>query len=314
MDNSRRRAAVAKVMAVVFFALALLSVPSMTVLNSSLAESEFPWSNAAEAEAARIAAEEKARVLGQTYAQLSAAADKAEEDADEADEKVEKREKTLKKAKDAAEKATAEEKAEADQKVAEAEESLKKAEQTAEKKRAAAEEAREEADACYQELVEAAMILKEATEAAAQLARADAISDDKITASFSLGERYRGQFNDKMEAIYLRFHMEKDSKVQISTTDAKISITVLDENGNTILTLVPSSTGKGSICSLEECEYTMLVSPMGEEEKNFSIIVMEYYQEDDDEDEEDDDDEFYFDDDDEDFDETEMELLEEFDD
>ena len=302
MDNFRWSA-----MAVALVLTLLLICPALHI-HSASAEGNYSWSTAEEAEAARIAAEEKARTLGQTYAQLSAAADEAEEAVETAEEKVEKWEKRLKSARKSAEKATAEEKEAADQKVAEAEESLAKAQKALEKRTAAAEEARAAADACYQELAEAAMILREATEAATRLSRAEAISDDKIEASFTLGERYRGKFNDKMEAIYLRFLMEKHAKVRVSTTDAKISITVLDEMGNTVLTLVPSSTGNGSVCSLENCNYTFLISPMGEEEKNFSVMVMEIQEEEDDEDEEDDDDDefFEFDDDD----ETEMEIVE----
>lgn len=246
-----------------------------SAIPAARAEDSSPWSTAAEAEAARVAAEEKAKALGQAYMELNEAAEEAEADAETAEKRVKKREKELKAAREAAGKASEAEKAEAERKVAEAEKALKDAGEKAEARKTAALEARQAADALYGELSEAAMALKEATEASVRMARTQAISEDRITASFGLEERYSGRFNDRMEPVYLSFPMEQAAKVRIRTSGASLSISVLDSTGSTVLTLIPSSTAEGSVCRLGEDTYTLLVAPIGEEEKNFSILVSE---------------------------------------
>ena len=233
------------------------------------------WATAAEAEAARAAAEEKARGLAQEYARLNAEAEAAEEIAEEAAEAAEEAAEALEKARKAAEKAEGKARTEAEQKVSEAEKTLRKAESEAEAAAQAAEEARAAAESVNQQLIAAAMELKEATEASVRMARTETVDPSRISGSFRLGEKYSGRFNEKMEPLYVSFEMTKSARVRMSTVDAKVSITVLDAGGNTILTLVPSSSGAGSVCSLEEGKYTLLISPMGEKEKKISVSVTE---------------------------------------
>ena len=157
----------------------------------------------------------------------------------------------------------------------EAEEAAEEAEGTEEEEalKKKAESARAAADAVYQQLAEAAMRLKEATEASVRMAKSEAVDSSRISGSFQLGGQYSGRFNENMEPVYVHFEMTVSSRAHMSTSGAKVSITVLDAGGNTLQTLVPSSGGKGYLFHLEEGEYTFLISPIGTEEKYFTVTV-----------------------------------------
>ena len=115
-----------------------------------------------------------------------------------------------------------------------AEEAAEEAEGTEEEEalKKKAEDARAAADAVYQQLAEAAMRLKEATEASVRMAKSEAVDSNRISGSFQLGERYSGRFNEKMEPVYVHFGMTVSARAHMSTTGAKVSITVLDAEGN----------------------------------------------------------------------------------
>lgn len=226
----------------------------------------IPWKTAEEAEAARVAAEEKAMAAGEIYNKKLEAAEALEEEAAEAEEAAAELEEALEAARTAAE-----------GKLAKAEADWQAAAEAAEKKAAEAEAARLEADAAYQDLVDAAMALKEATEASVRLSKAEAIDDSKILASFTLGETWTGKFNENLDPVYLRFLLDRDAKVRIHTSGSNVGISILNAEGSTILTLVPSSTGQGSLCSLNQGEYTFLVSAIGTS-KNISVTVQEEQQ------------------------------------
>ena len=141
-----------------------------------------------------------------------------------------------------------------------------------------AEEAAEEAEGTEEEealkkKAESAMRLKEATEASVRMAKSEAVDSSRISGSFQLGGQYSGRFNENMEPVYVHFKMTVSSRAHMSTSGAKVSITVLDAGGNTLQTLVPSSGGKGYLFHLEEGEYTFLISPIGTEEKYFTVTV-----------------------------------------
>ena len=258
----------------VFIILAALLFAACAPGPAASAEESSPWATAAEAEAARVQAEETAMACGQIYNELNDAALEAEEAAEEAAADAEEKAAALETARAAAEKADAGAKAAAETKAAEAEAAWQAAKSLAEEKAAEAEAARGKADEAYQQLAEAAMTLKEATEASVRLSQSEAVDSEKISGSFSLGETYQGKFNEELEPVYLRFLMDRDAKVRIVTTKSNVGISVLNEVGSTILTLVPSSTGKGSLCTLSEGEYTLLVSAIGVDQ-NICITVTE---------------------------------------
>ena len=281
-----------KIILLICMGMMLMTAVSPLNFRCAVSAQAASWATAAEAEAARAEAEAKARALAQEMARLNTAAAEAEEAAEEAEELLAKAEEALE---------AARKKGDADV-IGKAEAALEVAAEEVERKNMAAEAARTAVEAANQDLIAAAMVLKEATEASVQMANTELIDDSRISATFSLGERYNGTFNKQRDPIYIRFLMDRDARVKISTKEAKVSISVLDDTGTTILTLVPSTNGKGSVCSLTEGEYTMMIAAMGTG-KNVSISVTEEKSALEEEEEE-----FFFDDD-----ETEMETLVEFD-
>jgi len=263
--------------AALIFAVMLMAAvfPVIPGRGGASAEEETPWHTAAEAEEARAAAEAKAREIAQDAAKKTAAAEKAEEEAEKAAEAAEEAAAALDAARKAAESAAPEKKAEAERKLGEAEDALREAKKEVQKWGNRAKKAREAAEQANQELAEAAMELKAATEASVRMANAEMVDSSRIAASFRLGERYSGRFNDDGDPIYLHFLMDHDAKVRVSTQEGTVSISVLDSGGTTILTLVPSTGGAGSVCSLAEGEYILMVARMGTG-KNISISLSEY--------------------------------------
>ena len=246
------------------------------MLSGAAAEEEIPWNTAAEAEAARALAEEQARALAQDLAKKNATVDRAEAELEEAEEALAEAEEALETVREAAENAPPAEKNTAEESLRKAEDACRAAEKEVEKWSSRAEKARQEADAIYAQLAEAAMALKTATEASVRMTNAEQVDESRITASFGLGERFNGSFNENLDPMYLRFLMDRDAKVRVSTTEARVSISVLDAGGNTIFTLVPTTGGSGSVCSLAEGEYILMVATMGTEKK-VSIAIQEYH-------------------------------------
>ena len=238
------------------------------------APEEVPWTTEAEAEAARADAEKRARALAAALAAKTAEAESAEEEAADAEAAAEAWQEALDAALEILENGDAAARETAEAQREEAEQELRAAEEEAARKREQAERARGEAEELSARLTEAAMELKTATEASVRLARAEAVDSARITASFAPGEKFSGTFNDRLEPLYLRLTMDHGAKVRISTTGAKVSISVLNAGGNTILTLVPSPDSAGSVSSLERGEYILMVANMGTE-KQIGITVTE---------------------------------------
>ena len=101
------------------------------------------------------------------------------------------------------------------------------------------------------------------------------MDESRISGSFELGGKYSGTFNENLEPVYLRFLMKESTTVRVRSAEAKISVSVLDSTGETLQTLVPSSTERGSICSLDEGEYILMIADMGSERK-FSLEIIRY--------------------------------------
>ena len=248
--------------------LMLLLLPAFLLLFSltagkALAEEGGAWRTAAEAEEARALAEREARAVARESAAKSEAAEEAEAAAEEAEEAAEEKREAAEKARSAAESAEPGERARAERTAAEAERAAEAAREDADGKRAAAEEARKAAEEAAQALYDAAMVLKTATEAAVRMANRERVDDSLILASFTPGEKFTGAFNENRDPLYVRLILEKSARVHMRTEEATVSISVLDSGGSTILTLVPSSSGKSSVCSLEAGEYTLMIAAMG---------------------------------------------------